>query len=141
MVFSHTFTSCRSSSKKNYKTWQWFDFKDIKFPVITRDILKSEKNILSALVFLAIKIRKNIQSMHQKIVTKKNMLIYYWQKKNAKGTMLVLKVSMRSCMTILYMVEGNIFPVIVYKLSAQKKYLNVILKIALKLMVNKVLRC
>ena len=35
----------------------------------------------------------------------------------------------------------NIFPVIVYKLSVQKMYLNIMLKIALKLMANKGLQC
>ena len=40
-------------------------------------------------------------------------------------------------MIIYYTVEENIFVVIVYMLSLQKKYENVILKIALKLMENK----
>ena len=52
------------------------DFKDIKFPVKIRDIHKIEKRISSAFVFLAMKIKKNIQSMYQNVV-KKNMLIYY----------------------------------------------------------------
>ena len=43
------------------------DFKDIKFPVNIRDIHKIEKRrILLALVILAMKIKKNIQSMYQK---------------------------------------------------------------------------
>ena len=56
------------------------DFKDIKFPVKIRDINKIEKKKKknpSALVFLVMKIRKSIQSMYQKIVVKKHMLIYY----------------------------------------------------------------
>ena len=40
-------------------------------------------------------------------------------------------------MIIYYIVEENIFVVIIYMLSLQKKYENVILKIALKLMENK----
>ena len=42
------------------------DFKDIKFPVTIRDIHKIEKKkrILLELVFLVIKIKKNIQSMY-----------------------------------------------------------------------------
>ena len=52
------------------------DFKDIKFPVKTRDIHKLKKRITSALVFLDMKIKKNIQSMHQKKCCEKNMLIY-----------------------------------------------------------------
>ena len=53
------------------------DFKDIKFPVKIRDIHKIEKRIPSRLVFLATKIKKNIQSMYQKNVAKINILIYY----------------------------------------------------------------
>ena len=40
-------------------------------------------------------------------------------------------------MIIVYIVEENIFAVIVYKFLVQKKYQNVILNIALKLMANK----
>ena len=39
------------------------DFKDIKFPVKIRDIHKIEKKIPSALAFLIMKIKKNIQSL------------------------------------------------------------------------------
>ena len=54
-----------------------FEFKDIRFPVEIRDIHKIEKIILSPLMILVMKTRKNIQSMYQKNVVKKNMLIYY----------------------------------------------------------------
>ena len=47
------------------------DFADIQFPV------KIKKRTLSALLFPVIKIRKNIQSIYQKSVIKRNMLIYY----------------------------------------------------------------
>ena len=50
------------------------DFKYIKFPA---KITELKKRIPSAFVFLARQINKNIQSMHQKNVVKKNMLIYY----------------------------------------------------------------
>ena len=53
------------------------DFKDIKFPVKFRDIHKIDLKISSALVFLLMKIRINIQFMRQRNVVKKNMLIYY----------------------------------------------------------------
>ena len=52
------------------------DFKDIKFPVKVRDIQKLKERIPSALVFLTIIRRKNIQFMCQTNV-KINMLIYY----------------------------------------------------------------
>ena len=42
------------------------DFKDIKFSVKVRDVHKIERKIPLELVFLVIKIRKNIQSMCQK---------------------------------------------------------------------------
>ena len=44
-------------------------------------------------------------------------------------------------MTILYIVEENIFVVIAYNLLVQKKYEKVILKTDLKLMANKELQC
>ena len=48
------------------------DFKGIKFPVKLRDIHKIEKKkILLGLVFLAMKIKKNIQSMYRKILLRK----------------------------------------------------------------------
>ena len=53
------------------------DFKDMKFPVKTRDIYKIEKSVPLALVFLVMKIRKNIHFMYQNNVLKKNMLTYY----------------------------------------------------------------
>ena len=55
------------------------DFENIKFPVKIRDIHKMEKKkrIPSALAFLVVKIRKNIQFMYQKNVVKKNIMTYY----------------------------------------------------------------
>ena len=40
-------------------------------------------------------------------------------------------------MIILYITEENIFVVIIFKLTVQNKYYNVILKTALKLKANK----
>ena len=40
-------------------------------------IEKKKKRILSGLVFLAMKIKKNIEPMYQKNIVKKNMLIFY----------------------------------------------------------------
>ena len=54
-----------------------------------------------------------------------------------RDTMFLLKISMHSCIIILYIMEKNVFAVIVYKLSVQKKKQYVILKIFLKSMVNK----
>ena len=55
------------------------NFKDIKFPVKIRDMYKIEKKKKNPpeFVFFAMKIKKNIQSIYNKNVVKKNMLIYY----------------------------------------------------------------
>ena len=53
------------------------DFKDITFPFKIRDIHKIEKKNQSALGFLVMKIKKNIQFINQKYSAKRNMLIYY----------------------------------------------------------------
>ena len=53
------------------------DLKDTHFPGKIRDITKSKTRILSALAFLVMKIKKNIQSMYQKNVPKKYILSYY----------------------------------------------------------------
>ena len=55
--------------------------------------------------------------------------------------MLVPKILAHTCMIIFYIVEENIFVVIVCSLLTQKKYYNFILMIASKLIVNKRLRC
>ena len=59
------------------------NFKDIRFPIKIRDVHKFEKNKakqqqqqLLALVFLVTKMRKNIHSMFQRILSKA-MLSYY----------------------------------------------------------------
>ena len=67
----------RRITKTNKDFTKKINFKDIKFPVKVRDIHKIEKRIPSALVFLVMKIKKNIQSMYQENVVKENMLIYY----------------------------------------------------------------
>ena len=53
------------------------DFKDIKFPVKTRDIHKIENKNPLASAFLVMALRKNIQFMYHKNYVKKNMLTYY----------------------------------------------------------------
>ena len=53
------------------------DFKDMKFSVKIKTFTKLKKRIPLVLMFLAMKIKKNIQSMYQKNVVKKNIMIYY----------------------------------------------------------------
>ena len=68
------------------------------------------------------KIKKNIQSMYQKNVAKKNTFIYYKQEKKERGTMFLSKILTLSCMIIHYIVEESNFVVNVYKLLVQKIY-------------------
>ena len=102
------------------------DFIDKKFPVKIRGIHKIEKKkkiILSTFVFLVMKIRQIDQSMYQKRSLKINMLIYYlWGKKAKKDTIVLSYISIYSCMiTHYYIVQENIFVVIVYKHLRQQK--------------------
>ena len=120
MVFSQIFTSCRPWSKKNQKSWQRFPKKTFVF---------GYENKLKYTIYKS------------KICCEKNMLIYYWKEKKAKCNILLSKILVQLCVIINYIMEGNIFVIIGYKLLVQKKYYNVISKIALKLMINKWLGC
>ena len=100
-----------------------------------------KQRILLTLAFLVKNTRKSIQSISQKHIVKTNMLIYYCYEKNAEDTRFLSKISTYSCMITHYIMQKNIFVVIVYKLLEQQKHWNVILKkTALKLKINKGLR-
>ena len=73
---------------------------------------------LSALVLLVMKIRKNIQSMYQKMLWRKTRFIVL-RRRRKKVLRSYQKISIHSCMIINYVVTGNIFVAIVYKLLAQ----------------------
>ena len=82
MVFSHRLNMTNLHPARITKAEKHFakklDFKDIRFPVKIRDIRKiKKKKIPLTLVFLTMKIKKNIQSMYQKNVARKSMFIYY----------------------------------------------------------------
>ena len=83
MVFSHRLNMTNLHPARITKAEKHFakklDFKDIRFPVKIRDIrkIKKKKKIPLTLVFLTMKIKKNIQSMYQKNVARKSMFIYY----------------------------------------------------------------
>ena len=47
--------------------------------------------------------------MHQKNVVKKNMLIYYQQRRKTKDTMFLSKILIHSRIAIFYIMEKNIF--------------------------------
>ena len=57
--------------------WKFF-MSGIKFPVKVRSTHKIEWKNQSTLVFFVIKVRKSIQSICQKNIEKKNILISYW---------------------------------------------------------------
>ena len=68
------------------------------------------------------------------------LIIINRKKKKEKKTMFLSKISIHLGIMILYTIEKKIFfAVVLYKLLVQKKYENVILKTALKLMANKIL--
>ena len=81
-MFLQILTFCKSLSRKNYKIWKrlckrtWF-LRTKNFPLKLEIFTKSKKQkkkeswISSPLVFLVMKISKNIQSMYQKNVVKK----------------------------------------------------------------------
>ena len=83
MVFSHRLNMTNLHPARITKAEKHFakklDFKDIRFPVKIRDIrkIKKKKKIPLTLVFLTMKIKKNVQSMYQKNVARKSMFIYY----------------------------------------------------------------
>ena len=63
-------------TKANKDFAKKLSFKDINFPVKVRDIHKIAKRILSPLVFLVMKITKNIQSMYKITLAEKHLNYY-----------------------------------------------------------------
>ena len=98
------------------------DFKDVNFPVKIRDSIKIEKkNSIGISVFdygnkekYQIYVLK--QCCEEKLV---DLLLIGEREKNIK---FLSKISVDSCMIIHYIVEENIFVVIVYMLPLQKKF-------------------
>ena len=96
------------------------DFKNIKFQVKIRDIHKIEKrNSISISVFGYENKENHPTYASNKCSEEKHVDLLL---KEGKKTMFLSKILIPSCMIILYMVEENIFVVIVYKLLVQKKY-------------------
>ena len=77
--------------------------------------------ILSALVSLIMKIRKNIQSIYQKKCYEDKYVEKYVDLLLIV-TMFLLRILILLFMVMLYIVEKNIFAVIVYKPLVKKKY-------------------
>ena len=72
-----------------------------------------KKTITSALAFLVMKIRKNIQSMYQKNVAKKKHVDLLLTGEREKNTMFLSMISIDSCMIIHYIEGENIVVIIV----------------------------
>ena len=97
------------------------DFKDIKFPVKIRDIHKIEKKKNSIginVLGYENKEKYPIYESKQCCEEKHDLLLIGEGQKN---TMLLSKISIHACLIIHYIVEENIFVVIVYILLLQKK--------------------
>ena len=78
-----------------------------------------KKRILSPLMFLVIKIRKNIQSTYKKKCCEKKLVDLLLRGEEAKRTMFLSKILIHLCMIRHYIVEENFFVVIVYNFSIQ----------------------
>ena len=97
------------------------DFKDIKLPVKIKDIQKiGKKRITLALVFLAVKLKESIQSMHQKKCCNKKHVELLLIGEREKNTTFLSKILIGTFMMIHYIVEEKNFGVIVYMCSLQK---------------------
>ena len=112
------------------------DFKDIKFPEKIIDIHKIKKRILSILVSLVMKIKKNIQSMYHKKGCEEKHVDLLLLRKEGKRQYVLIKVYNT------YMYDDSLHhgrKHFYYCLQAfsTEEILKVILKTALKLMANK----
>ena len=96
-----------------------FDFKSIKLPLKTRDILKTEKkNSIGINVFgYQNKVKYPIYVSKKCCGDKHVELLLTGEEE--KGTMFLSRVSIHSCMIMHYIVEENIFVSIVCKLLEQ----------------------
>ena len=103
----------RRNTKADKEFGKRLDFKDMKFPLKTRDIHKIEKKNPSALALLVMKTRKNMQFIYQNNVVKRLII----GRRRRKNIMFLSNVSIHSCKIIHYIVEENIFIVLVYMLS------------------------
>ena len=67
------------------------------------------------------KMKKNIECMYQKKYCKEKHVDLLLIEEGEKSTIFLSMILIDSCMAIHYIVEENIFVVIVYMLSLQKK--------------------
>ena len=122
MVLGQIIKSCRSSSSKNYITDKDFakrlDFKNIKFPVKIRDIQKIEKKnfIQDISVFGYENKEKHPIYVSKKCCQDKHVDLLFIGEEEKKHYVLIKDFN-----TLHYIVEENIFVIIVCKLLGQQK--------------------
>ena len=116
------------------------DFKDIKFPVKVRDIHKIEKNnSIGISVFGYGNKEKHPIYASKNRCEEKHIDLLLIGEEGKRHYVLIKYFNTFMYDHTLHCGRKHVF--IVYKLSVLKKYHNVILKIALKLMTNKGLYC
>ena len=102
------------------------DFKDTKSPANVRDIHNIEKKNSIGISVFGYENKEKHSKKHPIYVSKK----FCWGKhvdlllmdEKARDTTFSSKISILACIIILYTAEKNIFVIIVYKLSVEKKY-------------------
>ena len=119
MVFSQILKSCRSKTDKNFV--KKLNFKDQKFQVNVRDIHKLEKNnYIGISVFGYENKEKYPIYVTKKCCEEKHVDLLIREGKKIITFLSIILID--SCMIIHYIAEENIFVVIVYMLSLQKKF-------------------
>ena len=98
------------------------DFKDIKFPVKIRDIHKTEKNNSISISAFGYENQEKYPIHIQKKCCKENFDLLLIREGEKKKTMFLSMILVDSCMITHYIVEENIFVVIVCMLSLEKKF-------------------
>ena len=79
------------------------------------------ENIPSTLLFLVLKKMKNRKLMYQKVLWKRTSDVLLIGERG-RDTLLLSKISVNSCIVVLYIVKENIFVIFVFKLLVEKKY-------------------
>ena len=114
-----------------------FDFKDIKFPVKSRDIHKIEKrNSIGISVFGYENNQKHLLNVPKKYCEEEHVDLLLIEEERRSHIVFIKDFNTYMFNHTLNH-EKNIFVVIVYRFSVYKKYENIILKTALKLIANK----
>ena len=112
----------RRITKANKDFAKRLDFRDIKFPVRIRDIHKIEKKKFISISIFGYGNKQKYPIYESKRCCKEKHVDLFLIEEGEKNTRFLSVILIDSCMIIHYIVEGNLFVVIVYMLSLQKKY-------------------